>query len=177
MNRKQWEEHGDPVFDMENSDLGNFIIERKLKQVRDAVEKDGVLTEAAIQFARFHGDQNSLTEDLEKLRSQLQQNSEGLEQAELRAKQKAAALAYIDKKLNFISWRKPECEAHEENMEQARQAAAVLPSTEVLDKIMRYETKLERQLHRAMNQLERLQRRRMGESVPPPLAVEMSEKA
>jgi hypothetical protein len=47
----------------------------------------------------------------------------------------------------------------------------------VLDKIMRYETKLERQLHRAMNQLEWLQqRRRVGEAVPPPLALEVSER-
>jgi hypothetical protein len=48
------------------------------------------------------------------------------------------------------------------NEEEARQAAAVLPSMEVLDKIMRYETKLGRQLYRAMNQLERLQRIRRG---------------
>jgi hypothetical protein len=39
---------------------------------------------------------------------------------------------------------------------------------------MRYETMLQRQLHRAMNQLERLQRRRQGEAVPPPLTMEVS---
>jgi len=56
------------------------------------------------------------------------------------------------------------------------QAAAVLPSLEVLDKIMRYETKLERQMYRAMNQLERFQRRRRGEAVPPPLTMDVSDK-
>jgi len=50
----------------------------------------------------------------------------------------------------------------------------VLPTPAVLDKLMRYETMLQRQLHRDMNQLERLQRRRLGEAVPPPLAVAMS---
>jgi hypothetical protein len=39
---------------------------------------------------------------------------------------------------------------------------------------MRYETKLERQLFRSMAQLERLQRMRRGEAVPPPLAMEVS---
>jgi len=41
---------------------------------------------------------------------------------------------------------------------------------EVLEKILRYETKLERQMFRAMAQLEWLQRIRKGEAVPAPLA-------
>jgi hypothetical protein len=48
-----------------------------------------------------------------------------------------------------------------------------LTSPEVLDKILRHETMLQRQLHRAMNQLERLQRRRRG-GLPPPLTMEVS---
>ena len=42
--------------------------------------------------------------------------------------------------------------------------------------MMRYETKLERQIYRAMNQLERLQRQRLGEIIPPPLTVEVTDK-
>jgi hypothetical protein len=53
---------------------------------------------------------------------------------------------------------------------------ALLPSPEVLDKILRYEAALERQLYRAMNQLERLQRRRQGENIPAPLTMEISTK-
>ena len=52
----------------------------------------------------------------------------------------------------------------------------MLPSMEVLEKILRYETKLERQMYRAMAQLERLKRMRRGEAVPAPLAVEVSER-
>jgi hypothetical protein len=44
-------------------------------------------------------------------------------------------------------------------------------NNEAIDKIMRYETKLERQMYRAMAQLERLQRRRLSEVVPPPLSM------
>jgi hypothetical protein len=37
----------------------------------------------------------------------------------------------------------------------------------------RYETMIERKLYRAMHELERLQRKRLGEDVPPPLAINM----
>lgn len=46
-----------------------------------------------------------------------------------------------------------------------------LPSAEKADRLLRYETHLERQLYRAMDQLERSQRRRMGDAVPPPVSV------
>jgi hypothetical protein len=46
-----------------------------------------------------------------------------------------------------------------------------LPDEGATDKVLRYETHLDRQLYRAMDQLERLQRRRGGESVPPPVNV------
>jgi hypothetical protein len=60
--------------------------------------------------------------------------------------------------------------------EEARQAAAVLPSMEVLEKFLRHKTKRERQMYRAMNQLERLQRMRQGEAIPPPMTMEVSER-
>jgi len=40
-----------------------------------------------------------------------------------------------------------------------------MPPPAVMDKLMRYETKLER-----------LQRQRLGERVPPPLTVEVTDK-
>jgi hypothetical protein len=63
--------------------------------------------------------------------------------------------------------------------QQAHQDADLLPDQAVLDKILRYETKLERQMYHAMNQLERLQRQRQGTAnssdlstpTPPPLVT------
>lgn len=52
----------------------------------------------------------------------------------------------------------------------------VLPSAEGLEKILRYETKLERQIFRAVAQLERVQRMRRGEAIPAPLSVEVSDR-
>ncbi len=175
----QWELLGDPIHNMEATVLGNGILESLMREVRSAVERDGELTETAIQalVRRFGDKPNTLTQDLEKLRSQLQQNPERLEPAALRARQKEQTLAYLDQKLRLISWTKTACREREAKEEQACQAAAVLPSAETLEKIQRYETKLERQMFRAMNQLERLQRMRQGEAIPAPLTMEAAERA
>jgi hypothetical protein len=174
--KMRWGYYGDPIYSMRDSVLGNAFMASQLRAVRASVEKEGELTEAAIQSVRFQDEPYLLTKDLETLRSQLQQNPEGLEVSALRSKQKEQALAYLDGRLRSISCDKSDCEEREKKEEEARQAAAVLPSPEVLDKILRYETKLERQLFRAMNQLERLQRMRRGEAVPPPMTMEVSER-
>jgi hypothetical protein len=49
-----------------------------------------------------------------------------------------------------------------------------IANTEVVDKILRYEAMAERSLSRALDRLERLQRRRMGEAFPPPLRVHLT---
>lgn len=43
----------------------------------------------------------------------------------------------------------------------------------VLDKFIRYESQIERSLYKAMHELQRLQTRRSGQSVPPPVAVDV----
>jgi hypothetical protein len=50
-------------------------------------------------------------------------------------------------------------------------------SASATDKLLRYEAHVDRQLSRAMDQLERLQRRRKGENVPPPLTVNLGRRA
>ena len=120
---------------------------------------------------------NSLTRELEGLRLQGLENPEALDAAALRERNKRHALASLNRELRCLAWRKSDCAEREEQEEAARQAAAVLPSMEVLEKILRYETKLERQLCRAMAQLERLQRMRRGEAVPAPLSVAVADRA
>jgi hypothetical protein len=43
-----------------------------------------------------------------------------------------------------------------------------------VEKLLRYEARLERQMYRAMHELERLQRLRRGEVVPPPVVIQAS---
>jgi hypothetical protein len=173
----KWSALGDPVHSMKESALGTEVLERMLGEVRQSVERDGELTEAAVQnlAEKFRGP-NHLTEGLEELRVRQAQNPEGPEAAALREKHKAEALAHLNRELRSLGWRKGACVEQEAAEGEARDAAAVLPSLAVLDKIMRYETKLERQMYRAMSQLERLQRMRQGEAVPPPVTMEVSER-
>lgn len=56
----------------------------------------------------------------------------------------------------------------------AEASRLTLPQEEDLQRILRYETAIERQLYRALDQLERLQRRRQGEHVPVPVRVDVS---
>ncbi len=52
-------------------------------------------------------------------------------------------------------------------------ASLVLPQ-EVLDRVLRYEASLNRAFDRTLSQLERLQRMRLGQAVPPSVRVELS---
>jgi hypothetical protein len=53
-------------------------------------------------------------------------------------------------------------------------AQHAIPDRDALDRILRYETAIERNLGRALNRLERLQRRRKGEPIPPPVSVRLT---
>ena len=170
----QWETAADPIWAMEDSSEGNYMIESWLKTLRGRVEHDGELTSEGVE--KLGHKANSLRGELERFRLKLQENPEGLDASALRATNKERALKYLDDRLSRIARQFDECVRRECQTNKARQAAAVLPSEAVLDKILRYETKLEKQMHRAMLQLERLQRRRQGEDVPAPYSVEVSER-
>jgi len=53
----------------------------------------------------------------------------------------------------------------------AKHKSLSLPSVEVEIIVHRYETAAQRQLYKAMHELERLQRQRLGDNVPPPLSL------
>ena len=175
LRRALWESSGDQISSMEESGWGIGLLQVWLRDIRKSVENEGELTEAAIRLPCF-GKTNSLSLELEDLRLKQERNPEGLEPVALRERNKNQVLAFLDKELSLLMMRKTACETREDAEEEARQAAAVLPSPEVLDKIMRYETTLQRQLYRALAQLERLQRMRQGEDVPPPMTMEVSER-
>lgn len=173
----QWTALGDPIPAMRESSVGNSVLGNWLGEVRKIVEADGALTDRAVQdlAGRFRGESNSLVRELEEFRK-LEANPDGLDEAALQKRTKAEALAFLDQKIGHFRMGQALCVEEEEQEERSRQSAAVLPSAEVLDKILRYETKLERQMYRAMAQLERVQRMRRGEALPAPLSVEISER-
>jgi hypothetical protein len=144
--------------------------------VRDCVERDGELSEVALNdFNRWLREQAAhLGEKLTQFRAWLTTTPEKLEPEALRTRHREEVLKYLSGEIRNQEYRLEECEKRENCEEAARQAAAVLPSMQVLDKTLRYETALERQLYRAMDQLERLQRRRQGEDIPAPVTMEIT---
>jgi len=172
----QWMASGDPERAMQETAFGNRTLVGWLEKLRAQVEIDGQLTEAALKNFAYGDKKHVMSADLEKLRLRLSQNSNEPDQATVREENMKRVLRVIDLKLGQIQSQEQRCRKREAAEEQARQAAAVLPAPEVLDKILRYETKLERQMYRAMSQLERVQRMRCGEALPPPLTMEVSER-
>jgi hypothetical protein len=55
-----------------------------------------------------------------------------------------------------------------------QEIAAFVPSQHVTERLIRYENHLSREFDRTLNQLERHQRMRSGQRVPPSLRVELS---
>ncbi len=54
------------------------------------------------------------------------------------------------------------------------ETAALVPPPQVADNLRRYEAMIERNIDRTLSQIERLQRMRLGQAVPPPVKVELS---
>jgi len=58
---------------------------------------------------------------------------------------------------------------------EAHRALCSIPEIEHALNLSRYETRLYRQLSRALNELDLIQRRRAGDPVPPPLNVTITD--
>ena len=151
-----------------------FVIEC-LKELRAAVEAAGEFTEVILkQLRHYVTEPNEIVCQLAKLRDWLKSNPEKLAPDELRARHLKEALDYLDEQIAEFKEMIPEREQQIDTEDSMRRAVAMLPSEDVLEKIVRYESALQRQLYRSMNQLERLQRRRLGENVPPPVVMDVS---
>jgi hypothetical protein len=61
--------------------------------------------------------------------------------------------------------------ARKSELESLRQK---VPDAPQVDRLLRYETSLERSIERTLNQLERLQRMRLGRPVPPPISLNIN---
>jgi hypothetical protein len=173
----QWRAFGDPLHAMGESSIGNAIIRGWLGELRNDVEAQGVLTESGIQklSAHFGVETNRLVQQLDEFRRKLEAEPNRSDSA-VQARHKAETLTFLDREIRGLQFALERCVDAEEHEEQARQASAVLPDAATLDKILRYETKLERQMYRAMAQLERIQRMRRGEAIPAPLTLDVSDR-
>jgi len=150
----------------------DYMIE-VLEHARGRVKEEGELTQDALdEVIKVFGPESSgAAFALFMINDTRENNPQGLDAAALKEKYQKLILGYIDWELEKFKRHRLILEAREVKEEAARQAAAVLPPAEKLDKNLRYETTLKRHLHRAMHQLERLQRMRKGEDIPAPMAM------
>jgi hypothetical protein len=156
----------DMTMELEASSIGNLLLAGILGEVREMVERDGEVNEAALAHAKGRlGDKPNTLLGLLKHWQAMPVAEPG--------ERKSQTLRAIDRELAHYDRQYNKCKEREQSEEESRQSASVLPAAATLDKIMRYEAALERQLYRAMAQLERLQRRRSGENIPAPLAMEI----
>jgi hypothetical protein len=162
--------------DLESSASGMLCVMEALRGVRKSVEEEGELTEAELQrvTSAFGGRLNPVATALQKIREDAREMVGEWPKDALKVQRRERVLDFIDRELARCERKLPAIEERERHEEQARRDASFLPTAAVVDKILRYEGSLERQLYRAMNQLERLQRARRGEVVPPPLTMEVS---
>lgn len=172
----KWTDSYDCIADMKRTSKGVSMLDYNLRQLRDAFENEGRLTKEAIDFVIVGEKGNIYSIQLSEMQSALEENPGNLDPAALLAAHRKEVLDFIQGQLDSLEKLKTRLKERERIEEESRRAAQSLPSREVLEKIMRYEMRLERQLYRAMTQLERLQRMRRGEAVPAPLKVDLAER-
>jgi hypothetical protein len=152
-----------------------------LDDVRSEVDELGYLSQGSLTrlAQHFGADQNGLTcwclvfskvstEGPEKLGVDPDQFGE----VPTPEKCKEAILQLLDGERSRLEELKQVVEEKEHLETEANVASLALPSKEAADKILRYETTIERQLYRAIDHLQRLQRHRRGESVLPPKDID-----
>jgi hypothetical protein len=162
--------------DYKKSAFGVRYLVEKLEEIRALVEDAGGMEDAILRQVEevFGDEEDGLFRALGVANAIFQNNPEGLELEALKAHHKSAALNVIDTHLKTLKGLLSMMDENEGNEEDARIDADLLPSKEAAEKLLRYETTLERQIYRALNQLERLQRQRRGDLVPPPVSIEVS---
>lgn len=169
----QWQLSGDAGHAMGQTSIGCAVLMSMLESVAEAVQQHGSLSQEIIDQLgpRLGGKTSRFVRRLEDLLKH-QEDCGATDGKSL--PEPPAVLDFLNQEINRLRLQRDACVNAEEAEHDAQVAASVLPAADTLDKILRYETKLERQLYRAMAQLERLQRMRHGEAIPAPLSVEVS---
>jgi hypothetical protein len=178
-NGSKWNPLSTSMSDFRRTAGGIGIVIEALEELRDAVEKVGEVSDQKLNECKreYAESPNKIVSQLIKLRAQMRSNPERLTADELRARHVKEVLAYLDEQIAEHEDLMLTRQEQEDAEDATRRAAAMLPNDQVVEKFVRYESALHRQLYRAMNQLERLQRRRLGENVPPPVVMDVSLRA
>jgi hypothetical protein len=88
---------------------------------------------------------------------------------------KKRAVADVDSEIQRLRGFEAEATSLEDQSGPLETTAALLPTSDDLDRIIRREVHISREIDRTLNRLEKLQRRRKGQPEPPKLEVRLEE--
>jgi hypothetical protein len=157
---------------------GRAYLSQLLQKAKSEIARDGSLSLAGLSklFNAFYfGDYPLVMDSLSALRPEDRPSDKVVDQ-QTEKKRIAAAIVFLDNRLEEIRTLQANAIKRESLAGDAEARSFGLPPADVTDKLLRYESHLDRQLYRAMDQLERLQRLRRGEHVPPPLNINLGRR-
>ncbi len=142
-------------------------MEKDLLELRQKIEQGAELAKTDIDHIADDADGSypSLLGRLDALHAQVSQNSDNRESNQQKI------LDTLDKEIKKLSEQQVNRRKHEAFKEQAHRNSDSIPHMKVVEKILRVETTLERQLFRAIGQLDHLQTRRLSNNPPTPPVV------
>jgi len=137
-----------------------------LRDARAAIRRDEHLTPDTFHRlnSAFRNRAKTFAEALFQMAATLSKNPAKLDPAILLEEHQREVFNFLDRQIQYfeeiLATRLLESQSDPGEAARARQDAALLPSRYALEKILRYETVIERQVYQAMAQLEKLQSRR-----------------
>jgi hypothetical protein len=152
-------------------------MEKDLLELREKIEQGAELAMTDLDHIADDADGSypSLLGRLNALYDRISQNPGNLDPAALRESNQQKVLDTLDEEIKKLSEQQITRRKHEAFKEQAHRNSDSIPHMKVVEKILRVETALERQLFRAIDQLEHLQTRRLGNDTSPPSVVPASD--
>ena len=178
-NGSRWNPLSTCMRDFRKNSRSIALIIEALEELRDAVQKTGEVSEEKLKEFKpeYAKPPNDIVAQLLEFRTRVKSTPETIPGNHLRTQFVKELLEYLEKQIAEHENLMLALQEQENAEDKTRRAAAMLPDEQVVEKFVRYENALQRQLYRAMNQLERLQRRRHGEAVPPPIVMDVSVRS
>jgi hypothetical protein len=159
---------------LEISIPGCEYILTQLREAQAAVRRDQQLTPDTFHRLNtaFRNRAKTFAEQLFQFAATLAKNPAKLDPVILLEEHQREVLGFLDRQIQYfeeiLAARRLESQSDPDHPARARQDAALLPKRHALEKILRYETVIDRQIFRAMDQLEKLQSRRRAKEPSAP---------
>lgn len=148
-----------------------------LLELRTEIETHGLTSSNGVSLLgkvygeRPGGHSNATVADLY---ARCRRGEEVAKDDKVRQKYRILVLSGIDSEIAVLSTYNQELRAVESHRLEVEKLRQSVPDGPALDRLIRYGASLQREFDRALSQLERLQRMRLGQPVPPPVHVELS---